>query len=532
MDETHQRAGLRNAANDGDLSAVTHLLEQGANVDAAPARITLNVGDEVVLKGLVAQQMNGMEGCIIELDVGGRIKVRLAGLKGHKLIKSENLQLVPQNACPTCTFVNGAAALHCAMCDTVLLRNTSLAVEVACPTCYYQNSAGSTVCNMCGTRVEFCVDGVPIDGTTPLYLASQQGHLDIVRHLVEHGACIDAAHPNGSTPLFVASRHGHLDVVCHLVEHGASIDAAQRRDQFSGATPLSIASFFGHLDVVSHLAEHGANLNVRVNGVPPLYLASQQGHLDIVRQLLEHGASIGAALQNGSTPLHVASANGKLDVVRHLVERGASMDAAKQDSTTPLYMASQQGHLGVVRHLVEQRASIDLKVEPWGATPLYIASQQGQLGIVRHLAEHGASVNAAQHNGSTPLFIAIQQGHLDVARHLLDQRANPEGSGQMEDRRLTPLFMAHQRCDRDLVLAIRTRMAALRVEWAARRQWARVLCCSASFEGMPIVVPRVQWSRPLQQFFNRFPGLTKQIGGIVLRYFDNSEGGLDHSDNI
>ena len=50
-------------------------------------------------------------------------------------------------------------------------------------------------------------------GATPLYLACQEGHVDLARMLLEHGASVnqrtDAIHPNGTdsfraTPLFMA----------------------------------------------------------------------------------------------------------------------------------------------------------------------------------------------------------------------------------------------------------------------------------------------------------------------------------------
>ena len=50
------------------------------------------------------------------------------------------------------------------------------------------------------------------------------GHLDVVRHLVEVGADKDLALNNGATPLFIAAENGHLDVVRHLVEVGADKD--------------------------------------------------------------------------------------------------------------------------------------------------------------------------------------------------------------------------------------------------------------------------------------------------------------------
>jgi serine/threonine-protein phosphatase 6 regulatory ankyrin repeat subunit B len=62
-------------------------------------------------------------------------------------------------------------------------------------------------------------------GWTPLHDASQRGHLDLARFLVEHGANITAQDQSGSTPLHQASQYGHLDVARFLAERGASATA-------------------------------------------------------------------------------------------------------------------------------------------------------------------------------------------------------------------------------------------------------------------------------------------------------------------
>jgi len=62
------------------------------------------------------------------------------------------------------------------------------------------------------------------DGTTPLHRASEQGHMDVTRLLIEHGADVTAQSKDGTTPLHLASSAGHVDLARVLIDHGA--DAA------------------------------------------------------------------------------------------------------------------------------------------------------------------------------------------------------------------------------------------------------------------------------------------------------------------
>ncbi|PMD55239.1 ankyrin, partial [Hyaloscypha bicolor E] len=53
---------------------------------------------------------------------------------------------------------------------------------------------------------------------TPLYRASMNGHVDIVKLLLEKGADVNAADRDGQTPLYRAFANRHVDIVKLLLE--------------------------------------------------------------------------------------------------------------------------------------------------------------------------------------------------------------------------------------------------------------------------------------------------------------------------
>ena len=57
-------------------------------------------------------------------------------------------------------------------------------------------------------------------GRTDLMVASKEGHLEVVRLLLESGADKDLARNEDWTALFVASESGHLEVVRLLLQCG------------------------------------------------------------------------------------------------------------------------------------------------------------------------------------------------------------------------------------------------------------------------------------------------------------------------
>ncbi len=83
-------------------------------------------------------------------------------------------------------------------------------------------------------------------GWTPLHYAATNGHLEIMRLLLENHAYIDAASPNRSTPLMMAAHYGTPAAVKLLLEAGAdpllkneqglsAIDFAQRANRQESA---------------------------------------------------------------------------------------------------------------------------------------------------------------------------------------------------------------------------------------------------------------------------------------------------------
>jgi len=87
------------------------------------------------------------------------------------------------------------------------------------------------------------------DMAEPLCEASYEGHLDVVKLLLEARADVTAVDKYGATPLHKASAKGHIDVVKLLVELGADVAAADKVEK----TPLHKASDRGHIDVVEFL---------------------------------------------------------------------------------------------------------------------------------------------------------------------------------------------------------------------------------------------------------------------------------------
>jgi len=62
------------------------------------------------------------------------------------------------------------------------------------------------------------------NGFTPLHLATQEGHSDMVALLLEHSADVNAHAKNGLTPMHLAAQEDGVSTASILVQHHADID--------------------------------------------------------------------------------------------------------------------------------------------------------------------------------------------------------------------------------------------------------------------------------------------------------------------
>jgi ankyrin repeat protein len=70
-------------------------------------------------------------------------------------------------------------------------------------------------------------------GWNPVHAASQNGHLDVVRLLIDAGVPVDIRNGAGKTPLALASSKGKLEVVHFLIEQGADLNAQDNQGWMS-----------------------------------------------------------------------------------------------------------------------------------------------------------------------------------------------------------------------------------------------------------------------------------------------------------
>lgn len=135
-----------------------------------------------------------------------------------------------------------------------------------------------------------------------------------------HNFSIDVRDSRHRTPLSYASQNGHQDTVRLLLDKNAQVDT---RDRDFGQTPLSRATENGHESIVRLLLDKNAQVDLADNdGQTPLSWAAVNGHESTVRLLLDKNAQVDAKDTEGRTALRLAAIFGNDLTVSRFFFRG------------------------------------------------------------------------------------------------------------------------------------------------------------------------------------------------------------------
>jgi len=275
-------------------------------------------------------------------------------------------------------------------------------------------------------------------GATALLLAARSGYSEAAKMLVAAGASVNQiSAADRTSPLLIATINGHFDLAHWLLEQGANPNFAAH----NGVTPLYAA------------------LNVMwapraLYPQPRAYNQQRTTYLDFMKALLDKGADPNLRLTRkvwyseynfdlagvdeiGATPLWRAAFAGDVPAMTLLMERGA-------DSNIPTMRPAGRQRLGDSGE-VRQAADVSkLPPVPLGgpgvpvlqaasgvgfgegfAANSHIHSPAGFMPGIKYLVEvAGADVNAVDHDGNTALHHAAARGDNDSILYLVSKGAD------------------------------------------------------------------------------------------------------------
>ena len=310
---------------------------------------------------------------------------------------------------------------------------------------------------------------------TALMGAARQGHIDIVKLLIESGANPNLTNarcgshlpfpglqvedpPNclRQTALAMAAYEGHFSIVEFLVESGASLrDDTWLKPRDGPDTPLMLAAAAGHLRIVEYIVPRvtvtvtpgGQHITLIDGGNGALMFAAYGGHIEVARYLLDTGhvdvnppAQLGGRGE-GYTALMLAALNNQQAMIHFLLEQGGDIHVRvarfitfetsvgmiegvsiyKSYGVSALTLAAAHGHTQALRILLEHWVKTygsDGR-DDHGRTTLMYAAQGGDTTTMQWLLDNGAPLHAISAAGNNALMFAVVEGHVEAVAMLL-----------------------------------------------------------------------------------------------------------------
>ena len=257
---------------------------------------------------------------------------------------------------------------------------------------------------------------------SPLYIACQHGHLDVVNVLLENVNANETLNNSVygifETAMHAAAYNGNVEIVRALLEKGhADVNLCSK----SGPTPLFVATMQNHTQVVSILLAHGAGADVSNGDTTPLFFACQKGLMDIIKSLVEVGNANPnkGRIRDGTTPFQIACVHGHTQIVVYLLEKDiVDVNKQRDDGYTPLHSAAHFNRSLVLKALITLgHADVNIPGGYDYASPLYVAAANGNVEAVETLLYIGHA-NPLQPTkfGGIPIYVAKSKGYLSVVR--------------------------------------------------------------------------------------------------------------------
>ena len=231
------------------------------------------------------------------------------------------------------------------------------------------------------------------EGITPLMLACEKNHPDIVLFLLQRGAAVDDKSDKGLTAAHFCALSNDIASLHHLIDYKADLTKATER----GSTALMLACAKGYVSIVSALLRNTCQTKLKSELSSALKFRGLTGQQSF--STASKGMDINVANENGETCLMMACEKGSVEIVRILLDEGADPNIADKNGVTPLMVCCRRGQERIVPLLLRKGVQVEQKNSD-GDTALHIC--------VRHYREFSGHKKCLEQLLSTGVYTEIK----------------------------------------------------------------------------------------------------------------------------
>lgn len=384
----------------------------------APLHFTATKGSAEILKQLLEH------GADPHMAVGsGWTPLQFAARYGQTEVMAALLEVVRWEDCqsqPPLTVAQGLTPMHLGTCS------------------------GETATIKLLLRHGWPVDVRSACGHTALHYASMRDQQDAVRLLLQRGANPVARDLEQMTPLLLAAESGHVQVMRQLLHREKEI-----QQHLPALVGRKIPPSYEQV-LMPYLLNGNTHLNEIVDGRTVLHQAAQSGHIAVARFVLRNGVQGSIKDREGRIPAQVAAIRGHIDMVyildpeplyqverliHNAVRQRKVMQVRSLLTAAPRSLRKRVKAMALAAAALTQQEPLIITLkrsisvdedQGWGWRPLYMTALRGEEKAMQLLLTHGANPSLKTDAGITPLLQAAEGGRPNLIRLLLGYGADIE----------------------------------------------------------------------------------------------------------
>ena len=249
------------------------------------------------------------------------------------------------------------------------------------------------------TKIKELAPIYPDEMHNALLFAAEDGHLDLVKHLVEE-LNVDPTQDKSKSLVWAASG-GHLDIIKYLEKH--DVDLTTGRNQ-----TIVTAVVRGYVDIVEYMHEKGLSSN-SINNLQ-VREAAENNHADVLKFLDDNNIANTKDIIDYDLLLNLSN-SGALETLEYFKDHTSNLVVTEKNSL--LYEAASHG-LGAIKFWHQQGGLIDDYTIERTIT-------LGHLDAMKYLHENGGDITF-KHNHI--IWIGSNNNNIDILEYAIKHGAD------------------------------------------------------------------------------------------------------------
>lgn len=259
------------------------------------------------------------------------------------------------------------------------------------------------------------------NGWNVMHFAAKGGDLTIFQHLQSEPLDVCQKTHDQMTVLHIASQSGHYDLCKYILENKDFEKNAKAKSAL-GKNACHYAAESGSVKIFQLLVAKGISPEETTqNGQNVFHIACIYSKMEMCEYISDYYAALihEESKEGWNATLHAAK-NGNANVLKFLNAKKVSFERKSESDRNALHIACDNGHFEACKYISENFTSLLKAVDHKGRYAVHFAARNGSLEILKYL-ESRTVLTQETYLGMNILHMACLHEHVEMCRYILER---------------------------------------------------------------------------------------------------------------